>query len=163
MKVCIVHVDDEADEPRQVSERIALDGLPFFFRKKIRNGEFNAEEGGYGNATITWQYNDVSYRIDYLKCSRAEEILALELRNYADVVFIFDVHKENEYGTGQLLIDSVSSAKQKLSGRDLKAVIWTNFPNSDAVKKSGLEHKVKKNVGEFAIEVMRMLGFTVHE
>lgn len=163
MKVCIVHIDDESAEPRQVSERIALDGLPHFFRRKIKNGEFNAQDGGYGNASITWQYDDASFRIDYLKCSGAEQIEQLEIEDYADVVFVFDVHKDNEYGTGKLLTDSIIKAKQKIIGKALKGIIWTNFPNSDVVKQSGLEARIKRNVADFAIELMLMLGFTVHE
>jgi hypothetical protein len=163
MKVCIVHIDDESAEPRQVSERIALDGLPHFFKRRIKKGEFNAQEGGYGNASITWQYDDAAFHIDYIKCSTAEEILRTNIQGYTEVVFVFDVHKDNEYGSGKLLTDSIINAKQQLAGNALKGIIWTNFPNSDVVQQSGLKYRMKKNVADFAIELMLMLGFTIHE
>ena len=161
--VAVVHIDDDSGEQRQVSEQIANKGLEYYFKKPIKDGRFKALNGGFGNVEISWSYGSVFYRIDYIKYNDAESILNLKVEGYSEIVFIFDVHKDKEYGTGQLFIDSYRNAEAVLGARELKGIIWTNFPNAMAAIEAGVEIRLKINVDEFAVEVMSMLGFTVHE
>lgn len=164
MKVCIIHIDDESDEPRQVSERIAADALPHFFRQPIENGKFHAGHGSTGNVVISWTYEEIDYLLHYIKCQDESEIGTLNIDEFQEVVFVFDVHKEDEYGTGRLLRESETNARKLVEGREFKGIIWTNFPSSNAVSQSNIENiRLKKNVGAFAIELMEMLGFSIHD
>ena len=160
MKVCIAHVDDEGDEPRKVSERILYDAIPYYFTKPIQNGSFKAADGGFGDVQITWEFDGVSYHVEYKKFADEKELAKIELAAFEKTLFIFDVHKIDEYGTGQLLIESEKVARKLVAPDEFQAVIWTNFPNTDAVVLSQIELvRPKKNVADFAIEILGILGF----
>ena len=159
MKFCIAHVDDESDEPRKVSERILYDAIPYYFSKPIQNGKFHAADGGFGDVEISWDFGGVSYHVDYKKFIDEAKLVDLDLSSYDRTLFIFDVHKIDEYGTGQLLIESEKAARKLVGKSEFHAVIWTNFPNTEAVLASKIEIvRPKKNVADFAIEILGLLG-----
>ena len=164
MQYGVVHVDDEEEEPRKIAERLLYDGLPAFFDlDAIEDGQYYAADKGYGDTKISWKYRQSEYKIEYLKFRSEDEIPGINIKKYDRVLFIFDVHRPNDKGTGadSFLIQSVTAARALCNEREFNAVIWTHFPNAPAVREAGVETVLKKrNVEEFAVKIMELLGFS---
>ncbi|WP_300035725.1 hypothetical protein [uncultured Roseobacter sp.] len=155
-------MDDEEEAQRKLPERLLHDAFPKFFPiDEISEASFTAEDGGFGTVSILWTHAAKKYEIKYFKCLTADEIKAVQVSEYEVVVFIFDVHRDNDngQGAGTFLEQSVRAAEELVGTNELRAVIWTHFPTSDAAKKSRYDAVRKQDTSAFAMRIMEMLGF----
>lgn len=165
MKACVIHVDDESEEPRRISESLLYDGIPEVYGESITEGHFEGDMEESRVTKISWSTEQNDFHIHYYSCINEHQISDIKIEDFTSILFIFDVHRDGQFGDGRLLSESVAAAKVLLGEQPLNCIVWTNYPNSPIIEELALKSfvRTKKEISSFALEVMSMLGFRNNE